>query len=97
MERITEKMLQRQVDYLNQITNNPATPYGEVGQGANIGNYHISHAYGGVCLHQMSNKGGGVRCPLSQGHIPKRDLYNELAAYIKGIEVCTKYPDQAHG
>ena len=85
MQRITEKMLQYQVDHLNKITNNPNKAWTD--NGAAIGNYHISHAYGGVCLHQNVNAGGGVRCPLSQGHGPKRELYDALRAFISGIEL----------
>lgn len=90
MDRITEKQLQAWVDHLNRITGNPETPWsvkpGADRHTANVGNYHISHAYGGVCLHQMANESGGVTCPLSQGHGPKRALYNELRAFIAGIE-----------
>ena len=89
MNRITEKMLQAKVDYLNKITGNPDAPYAktEAGLKANIGNYHISGAYGGVCLHQMVNEGGGVRTPLQAGHVPKRELFDGLCAFIKGIEI----------
>ena len=84
MNRITEKQLQAVVDRLNRITGSPLVPY--VGRKAQIGNYHLSHAYGGVCLHRMYNEGGGVTSPLSTGHIPKRELMGLLHAYINGIE-----------
>jgi len=82
--RVTEKHLQAIVDRLNRITNSPAAPYIE-GK-AQIGNYHLSHAYGGVCLHRMFNDGGGVSSPLSTGHITKRELQGLLHAFISGIE-----------
>ena len=82
--RITEKHLQAIVDRLNRITGSPAAPYIE-GK-AQIGNYHLSHAYGGVCLHRMHNEGGGVSSPLSTGHITKRELQGLLYAFISGIE-----------
>ena len=87
--RISIKQLEQQVNYLNEITNQPATPWSRVDNRsrANIGNYHLSQAYGGVCLHQMANLGGGVTCPLSQGHIPKRELMDKLQAFIAGIEL----------
>ena len=89
MNRITDKQLDSLCDYLNMITNSPAT-YGtrnEDGQfKANIGNYHISHAYGGVCLHRVSNDGGGVNTPIISYHAPKRELYNCMHAFIKGLE-----------
>ena len=89
MERITEKMLQLKVDYLNKITGNPAESWTKDDDGrfhANIGNYHISSAYGGVSLEQMCTDGGGVHSVFGIGHVPKRELYNRLCAYINGYE-----------
>lgn len=83
MNRITEKQLQAVVDRLNRITNSPEKPY--IDGKAQIGNYHLSHAYGGVCLHRMHNEGGGVSSPLSTGHITKRELLNLMHAYISGL------------
>lgn len=87
-DRITEKMLQHLCDRLNEETGSPMKPWERVGDRnrANIGNYHISHAYGGVCLHRMHNESGGVSTPLSGGHRPKRELYNEMRAMLAGIE-----------
>lgn len=85
MSRITEKDLQAIVDRINRITNSPAVPY--IDGKAQIGNYHISHAYGGVALHRMHNENGGVSSPLSTGHIPKRELAALMYAFINGIEV----------
>ena len=84
MQRITESHLQAKVNRLNRITGSPAEPY-TAGK-ANIGNYHLSHAYGGVCLHRMHNSGGGVSSPLSTGHVSKRELAGLLSAFIAGIE-----------
>lgn len=53
---------------------------------ANIGHYTISHAYGGVCLHRVVNEGGGVSTPIISYHAPKRELYNAMQAFIKGLE-----------
>ena len=90
-QRITEKMLQHLCDRLNEATGSPMQPYsikpGAERHTANIGNYHISHAYGGVCLHRMHNESGGVSCPLSQGHRPKRELYDQMWAMLAGIEI----------
>lgn len=88
MQRITEKMLQARIDYLNKITGNPATPYTD--RKANIGNYHLSSAYGGVNLNQMHNDGGGVTCPLGSYHRPKGELMRELDAFIAGFELARK-------
>jgi hypothetical protein len=85
MNRITDKQLNALCDYLNKITNSPLKPWAD-GRAA-VGNYHISHAYGGVCLHRHVNESGGVNCPLSHGHGTKRELYNQMQAFIKGLEV----------
>jgi len=83
--RITEKMLQRKVDLLNEMTGNPAGSWEKAGK-ANIGNYHLSFAYGGVALNQMTNTGGGVTDIFSVGHMPKRELFYRICAYCDGIE-----------
>ena len=81
--RITESHLQAIVDRLNRITESPAAPY--VDGKAQIGNYHISGAYGGVCLHRMHNDGGGVSDTFQCGHVTKRNLADRLYAFIAGI------------
>jgi hypothetical protein len=83
MQRITDAHLQAAADRLNRITGSPMAPYAN-GK-AQIGNYHISHAYGGVCLHRMHNEGGGVSSPLSTGHVTKRELLGLMQAYISGL------------
>lgn len=87
MQRITDKQLNALAEYINELTGSPLTPYtkDEAGFRANIGNHHISRAYGGVCLHRMVNEGGGVNCPIIHGHVPKRELFNAMHAYIKGL------------
>jgi len=88
MERITQKNLDALCERLNSVTNSPEKPYTQINGKlrANIGNYHISGAYGGVCLHRMSNEGGGVTTPLSSGHVPKRELWGLMHSYLRGIE-----------
>ncbi len=89
-DRITEKDLQAVVDRINRITGSPMIPYARddsIGRHvAQIGNYHISHTYGGVCLHRMVTTGGGVSSVLGGGHVPKRDLYDRMHAYLAGLE-----------
>ena len=85
MNRVTEKDLQAIVDRINRITGSPSAPY--IDGKAQIGNYHLSHAYGGVALHRMHNENGGVSSPLSTGHIPKRELAALMYAFINGLEV----------
>ena len=89
MERIRESTLQALTNRLNKLTGSPTESWTKNGDGqykANIGNYHIDHAYGGVSLERMMNDGGGVTCPLGLGHVSKRELYEQIHAYIRGIE-----------
>lgn len=87
MKRITNKMLDTLVLQLNQLTESPETTYTKRGDKyqANIGNYHLSYAYGGVALHRIQNKHGGIEDVLSTGHVPKRDLWNRIKAYKTGL------------
>jgi len=89
MDRITVKHLQAIVDRINRLMGTPAEPWtkGEDGKiHANIGNYHLSGAYGGYSLHQMMSDGGGVYDTLGCGHIAKRELADRMHAFIRGIE-----------
>jgi hypothetical protein len=88
MQRITEKQLESLVQWVNELTNSPPTSYTRNEDGklsANIGNYHLYHAYGGVNLHRMTNTGGGVNTPLGEGTRTKRELFNQLHAFINGL------------
>lgn len=73
---------------INQAAGTAETPWTktEAGPKANVGNYHLSGAYGGVSLHQMSNESGGVRDVFSCGHVPKRSLFDRMHAYLRGLE-----------
>lgn len=87
MDRITYKQLQYFVDELNTLTNSPLKPYEQVngkliGQ---LGNFHLYGAYGSTALHRTMNQGGGVTEII--GLSTKRELYNQLRAMIKGIEL----------
>jgi len=86
-DRITDSMLNSRVKRLNELTNSPLEPYSQVdGRSvANIGNFHLSHAYGGVCLHRMCNESGGVRTPIISYHTTKRHLYDLINSYMDGI------------
>jgi hypothetical protein len=87
-QRITLKFLQAQCERLNRLEGSPLESYSKdesTGKySANIGNYHISQAYGGYSLHRMYTAGGGVSNPLSIGHISARELSGLLSAYIAG-------------
>lgn len=87
--RITVANLEAVVDRINRLTGSPATPWRREGDRnrANIGNYHLSQAYGGVCLNRMANESGGVTTPLGMGHVPKRELYEQLHAFLRGLDI----------
>jgi hypothetical protein len=86
--RITNKQLECIIERLNKITGNATEPYTKTDNGfvANIGNYHISSAYGGFALHQMMNENGGIHDVFRCGYTTKRDLYNRIVAYIDSID-----------
>jgi hypothetical protein len=86
--RITMSDLKAVVARINRITNSPLEPWTrENGKSvANIGCYHLSGAYGGWCLHRMDNVGGGVSCPINSDYVSKRELYNLIHAFIRGLE-----------
>lgn len=88
MNRITKKQLQSRIDTINSILNRPSTPYSQVDGNliANIGNLSLSQAYGGYGVHLMVNESGGVSNPIWHGHIPARDAYWRLCAFISGLD-----------
>lgn len=74
--RITEKDLLEMVDELNKA-------HGCVGQPIvdgkwQVGHYLLGFAYGGVQLQQVATPGGGVRTPLHNGYLTKRELYEKM-------------------
>ena len=85
--RVSKEMLENKVDELNRITNSPMEYFCSTdGQFAvNIGHFCLSGAYGGYELQRTCNNGGGVTTPLNTGHIPKKELYNLISAFIDGI------------
>lgn len=85
---ITNKHLEGLIDRINIVTKNPTTSWTKFKNGnikPNIGNYHLDEAYGGVALHQMVNEQGGVDDIFNSGYMTKRDLYNRLSAFLKGL------------
>ena len=89
MERITIKQIERKIDYLNEITGNPSEPYTwnekEKKTVSNAGCYYWAGAYGGYKLEQIC-EGGGSSDPIYTGFVPKRELYNKICAFVRGIE-----------
>jgi hypothetical protein len=86
--RITVKDLESIIARINRETGSPAEPWTADATGrlrANIGNFHLSRAYGGFALHRMVTDGGGVSEPLHTGHVPARELLTQLHAYLYGF------------
>ena len=90
--RITRAHLDAKAATLNSMTKSPAEPYSTVNGKAvaNKGNYHISGAYGGYCLHRMATEGGGVNDVFSIGHVPARELAGLMSAYMAGLYDATR-------
>jgi len=92
MQSVTKKDLQAVVDRLNRLTGHDPQPWRKVGAAfvQNPGTYVLDWAYGGVSLDQQAARGadglshgiGGVI--LHRGS--KRDLYERLHSFIRGIE-----------
>lgn len=95
MSRITMSDLDSVVARINRVAGTPSQPYAKQSNGkfapqANC--YHLSGAYGGYALHQMSATEGctGITEPLRTGHIAKRDLYRQMLAFCYGLESATE-------
>lgn len=86
--RTSIKTLKALVNQINIAKGAPLEPWSRVDGKlqANIGNFHLSQAYGGVCVHCMNNEGGGITTPIWQGHIPKRDAEGMIRAFLRGME-----------
>ena len=87
--RITLKMLENKIDYLNQITGSPSTAYTRQGNGnlkANVGHWHLDGAYGGWQVARMYNEGGAITTRDCGGFGTKREVYDKLCAFIDGHE-----------
>ena len=90
MSRVTMAMLETLADTINDVTESPLKPWVKDSDDkykASIGNHHISYAYSGACLHRMSNESGGVSCPIINHHVPKRELWNLMWAYLQGLRI----------
>ena len=90
MTRTSISDLRFLVKRLNEVTDSPQESYIRDPQTkrltAQIGNYHLSQAYGGVQLHRMCNEGGGIKTPISMGYETKKDAYRMIQAFLYGIQ-----------
>jgi hypothetical protein len=79
--------LHRLAQYINELTDSPAEAYTQDNARkwtANPGHYYIDGAYGGFKLLRIV-KGGESTDVLGSGYTTKRDLFNQLHAYIQGL------------
>ena len=88
----SKKTLEKICELINTATGSPLTPYTRTESGlvANLGNFHLSGAYGGVCVHRMHNQSGGVTEPIWSGHISKGKAEVKMRAYLAGLEMPKK-------
>ena len=101
MDRITQKDLEYLTKRINEATNSPLTPYTrngkegkrESGFTANIDNYHLDYAYGGVKLVRMVNESGGITEISRDGFGTKRQLCSWMQAFLSGLGENEKCPD----
>ena len=87
--RISERDLENVCKRINKATGNqvePVTRNADNTLSWSIGTYTLSAAYGGWKLERIENEAGGVRTISSGGYIPKRELYNQMQAFLSGIE-----------
>lgn len=84
---ITQKQLEAIVERINVLTDSPIETYINDGTKyvSQVGNFHLSWAYGGVSLHRIVNDKGGISDVFSCGYVPKRDLDNRMWAFITGL------------
>ena len=91
--RINKKDLEAVVNRINKMVGAPEHAYTRTRDGkikANIGNFHLDWAYGGVSLVRMATEGGGVTT-IIHGYGTKRELYEKMQALIVGLELDYRY------
>ena len=85
MKRITLSDLENRLLNLNQSKGTPSTPHSPsdtmipgAGIKSNVGNYHLSQAYGGFNVYEMANDAGGIKEPAGSGHVTKRECLERI-------------------
>lgn len=90
MDRITKDDLERLVERINKATGSPLEPWTRREDGrlkANVGNYYLSGAYGGVKLERVCSDSGGCDDISTDGFGTKRQLYTWMRAFLAGLAV----------
>ena len=88
MQRITKSQLENLAALVNRYTGSPEKPYTREGDtlAKHPGSFYISYANGGVSLERLC-EGGGATDVLTSGHVTKRELYQRMHAFLKGLEM----------
>tara|TARA_R110000796_G_C14391534_1_gene416502 strand:- start:463 stop:732 length:270 start_codon:yes stop_codon:yes gene_type:complete len=76
------------VTRINDLVGASEEPY--TNRKANIGNYHLDWAYGGVQLHRMSNERGAIRVISHDGYSTKPKMDSCLRHIITGLELASE-------
>ena len=88
--RVTVADLEAVCQRINRAVNgSDMQPYVQDDAGgwhANVDAYHLSGAYGGYSLHRTVNESGGISDVFGCGHVPKRELYDRMQSFLRGIE-----------
>jgi len=90
--RVTDAQLKLVCDRINKLFGLPKLPYtktvdvlGNDKYIPNEGVYHLTYAYGGVSLVRMVGTDGAEANVFGRGHMPKRELYDLMHAFITGV------------
>lgn len=80
------KLIERQVDYINEITGNSKTAWHKIDGKivANIGNYHVTPTFDDFRLHQIVNKNGGVHTIFVC--TTKKSLFDRIQTMLENIQ-----------
>lgn len=91
-DRATNKQLEALCDEINRLTGSPVARYAKDESGRycpQVGNYHLDGAYGGWNLARMVNESGGITHPLGGGYRTKRELRDQMRAFIDGLRAAS--------
>ena len=86
--KVTKDNLEHEINRVNLATGSPLATWTKTVAGnytANVGNYHLSGAYGGWQLQRICTEGGGVSVPFGGGYVSKAAMYAQLQAFLAGV------------
>ncbi len=83
---VNEKQLKIAIDRMNQLAEQNKETY--TNGKSNPDNYHLSCAYGGYAVYQITNESGGCTDVFKIGHVSKAALFNSVHAWLAGYQDC---------